>query len=72
MFKWIAAIVFLTLIIVFGFQNLTKVPVRLIFNNPFKIGLTYIIGISFMSGFLLSAIIGVIIRNRNNRSDTFS
>ncbi len=67
MFKWIVVIVFLILLVVFGFQNLVKVPVRLIFNNSFKIGLTYIIGVSFMTGFLSSVILGAIMRNRNEK-----
>lgn len=53
------------MIAIFCFQNLTKVPLKIIFGSPVHLKLTYIIAVSFLAGFLSSLILWALIKDNN-------
>ena len=55
--------VFAVIFIVFGLQNLTRVPLKIVFGKPLNVGLTYIIAVSFAVGFMGSIVTGALIKS---------
>ncbi len=60
MWKLISVIIAIVFFAIFFIQNMVKVPVRFVITEPVDIRLTYLLLTSFVLGYLLCMILGVV------------